>query len=498
MELQLQKSQIPYLHTVKRELQTQEQTQEVRLTEGMPDIGSVIGAWGQVILRGKEWEKDAMRISGGTMVWVLYDPEEGGQPQLVESWIPFQLRWDFPPTQYDGKILAQCMLKSVDARVTAARKLMLRSNVAVLGQGMDLQLAELFAPSEVPEDVQLKASAYPMRIPVEAGEKAFTLEDTLSMPPAMPAVEKLLYFRVHPEVTEEKIMNDKLVFRGAATLRLCCQAEDGALHSCDIPMPFSQYSELDREYDQTAEADFWPCVTALEAEMEGQQLRVKLGIVCQYRISHEPLLTVVEDAYSPLRTVTPQFQPLELPVILDRRKQKLHLQTTLPVEGMRVVDAQVLPQPVQVRNQPQERVLEVPATIQALVYDMDGQLRGAASKWEQTETLPADQDALIEAALWNEDLPSGSMMSGNLQIQGELLLDAQTVLQKAMPIISGLELGELREPDPNRPSLILQKSAERSLWEIAKNAGSTMDAIRQANGLQEEPKAEQWLLIPVL
>lgn len=498
MELQLQKSQIPYLHTVKRELQTQEQTQEVRISDGMPDIGNVIGTWGQVILRSKEWESDAMRVSGGTMVWVLYNPEEGGQPQLVESWIPFQMRWDFPPTQYDGEILAKCILKSVDARITSARKLMLRSNVAVLGQGMDLQLAELFTPTELPEDIQLQAAAYPMRIPVEAGEKAFTLEDTLPLPPSSPAMEQLLYYRVLPEVTEEKIMNDKLVFRGTATLHVCYQAEDGAVHKCDFPLPFSQYSELDREYDQTAEADFWPCVTALETEKEDGQIRVKMGLVCQYRISHEPLITVVEDAYSPLRSVTPQFQTLELPGILDRKKQNIHLQTAVPAEGMRLVDVQVLPQPVQIRTQGEERVLELPALAQSLFYDMDGQLHANSVKWEQTMQLPAGEDASVEATLWAGGTPAGSLMSGNLQLQADLRLDTETLLGKGLSIVSALEVGDVREPDPNRPSLILRRTGEQSLWQIAKDTGSTMDAIRQANDLQSEPTENQWLLIPVL
>ena len=53
MQLQFEKQEIPCLHTLKREVQSQEQTQEIRVSDGMPDIGCVIGAWGQVILRSK-------------------------------------------------------------------------------------------------------------------------------------------------------------------------------------------------------------------------------------------------------------------------------------------------------------------------------------------------------------------------------------------------------------------------------------------------------------
>jgi hypothetical protein len=270
------------------------------------------------------------------------------------------------------------------------------------------------------------------------------------------------------------------------------------VHTCDFPLPFSQYSELDREYDQTAEADFWPCVTALEAEKEEGQVRVKMGLVCQYRITHEPLITVVEDAYSTRRSVIPQFQSLELPAILERKKQSIHMQSAVPVEGMRLVDVQVTPQPVQIRTQGGEHILELPTLTQSLFYDMDSQLHTNTSKWEQTVQIPTGEDAFVEATLWQEGIPTGNLLSGNLQLQADMRLDTETVLQKGIPIVSALELGDIREPDPCRPSLILRRPGNDSLWQIAKETGSTMGAIRQANDLQSEPTEDRWLLIPVL
>ena len=50
---------------------TLEQTQEFKLPESMPDIGRVIAAWGQAVLRGKEWRDDHIGLTGGVMVWVF-------------------------------------------------------------------------------------------------------------------------------------------------------------------------------------------------------------------------------------------------------------------------------------------------------------------------------------------------------------------------------------------------------------------------------------------
>jgi len=52
-------------------------------------------------------------------------------------------------------------------------------------------------------------------------------------------------------------------------------------------------------------------------------------------------------------------------------------------------------------------------------------------------------------------------------------------------------------PDPNRPSLIVRRAGANRLWDIAKDSGSTVEAIQKVNGLQGEPAPDQMLLIPV-
>ena len=72
------------------------------------------------------------------------------------------------------------------------------------------------------------------------------------------------------------------------------------------------------------------------------------------------------------------------------------------------------------------------------------------------------------------------------------------ILQQQFTMLTGLETGKAVAADPGRPTLILQRAGGSSLWEIAKQTGSTPDAIRRANGLKEEPEAQQMLLIPVI
>ena len=92
MEVTFRRNFCSCLNMALQEARSGEQTQEIRLPEGMPDVGKILSAWGQPILRSKEWQTDSVSCTGGMMVWVLYMPEDVSAEQCLEGWIPFQMR----------------------------------------------------------------------------------------------------------------------------------------------------------------------------------------------------------------------------------------------------------------------------------------------------------------------------------------------------------------------------------------------------------------------
>ena len=54
MELSFKEESIPCLLSAGGDIQDLEQVQEVKLPDSMPDIGRVVGCWGQLLIRGKE------------------------------------------------------------------------------------------------------------------------------------------------------------------------------------------------------------------------------------------------------------------------------------------------------------------------------------------------------------------------------------------------------------------------------------------------------------
>ena len=499
MQMEFKKIPIPYLQKVAGQLRSQEETMEVRLPDGMPDIGRVLGAWGQVIVRGKEWNGSDMSVSCGVMVWVLYTPEDGEGVRSVDVWLPLSMAWEIPDTGNDGKINVSCLLQGVDARSISARKMMVRATLVAQGEGWLPGEAQIAEPEELPDDIAVLSADYPILLPREAGEKAFLLEDERSIMQSNSKPEKLLYYSLQPQIYEKKIMAGKLVFRGAGIVHVLCQGEEGSLFTCDYELPFSQYADLEGSYDQEAVISMIPCITSLDISLgDNGQLQLKAGILGQYLLHERTMVTVTEDAYSPHRKVKTEMEMLCIPAVLDQTAQTIREEVSSDKEIQRVLDVVFYPEMPQLVKKDDGIVLPLTGRFQMLYYDPNGDIRSSCVGWEGQSNLTMDEGSIVSAWIDTVGKPQQMQVGGSVTLRGEVTVAMRTIAGQGIPMVSKLEMEEEVNPDKNRPSLILARKGNCRLWDVAKRTGSTVEAIMSANGLGEEPEDSRVLLIPVL
>lgn len=498
MDLEFSKKMLPYLKPIIRQTQTQEQTQEIRLSEGMPDIGNVVSCWAQVVIRGKEWRSDRVGANGGVMVWVLYMPEEESTPQSVTAWIPFQMKWDIPQTQHDGTILLKPFLRSVDARSLSARKLMARATFGMEMEGVVPGEAEIYTPDEVPEDVRLLKKKYPLCLPTEAGEKAFHVEECFTISDSRPKPEQIVRSDVKTHITEWKLMADKLVFRGIVTVYVLYRCPAGNLHTWQQEIPFSQYAELDREYEDSSGVRIGCILTNFELDINPEgQLCLKASFSGQYVIDRETMVELVEDAFSHTRQVIPQMEELSVPALLHQQEKQLRVEQSVEADAAQVLDLALFEDAPQQLRQGDTVEMQIPGVYQLLYRDTDGSLQSTNAYWEETIPVPGDTSGQMQITATGRGMPIAGLGSNGVSMQSDLDVQMRTIAAEGIPMVTGLDYGEEKQQDPNRPSLILRRAGDDSLWEIAKQTGATMEAIQAANGLEGEPEPTKMLLIPI-
>ena len=143
-----------------------------------------------------------------------------------------------------------------------------------------------------------------------------------------------------------------------------------------------------------------------------------------------------------------------------------------------------------------EKAYIMPLWGQLLYLDPEGKVKCDTCRWEGKMPMLSDGD--VRPGIFGEmDSFHWELTPDGGEVRGEMRLQELTDTVSQMPVLTGVEVGEMAKKDPNRPSLILRRAGKDSLWDMAKATGSTVEAIREANGLQGEPGENQMLLIPV-
>lgn len=499
MELQFSNQGYDCLQSALWEDKTEELTQEYRLSDGMPDIGSMIGAWGQVMVRSKEWQDRKISVSGGVTAWAMYTPENGDAPESVEIWIPFRMQWELPQTNRDGSIIVSCKVKSVDARSVSARRILFRAVISVTGEALAPTQIQIYKPIDVPEDIQLLYKKYPMRLPIEAGEKAFVLDEELTLSVEADGATKLIRCCVQPEIIDKKIMADKAVFRGTAILDILCRCDDGNIARQSFEIPFSQFAELSREFGPGASLFVQMALTSAEPELlEDGCVRVKIGMLGQYVVYDSEMVEIVEDAYSTKRNVELQTEMLEIPALLEEKQERIRAEQPIDVEDEMPIDMGLLLGNPEIYHDFDNVGINLSGTFHYMSADQNNVLHGSAAPWKHMLEMSAEQKTRVYAWSQLTGKPQMAQTPEGTVLRQDVLLETRTVSAEPMQMICALTLGDMQQTDDLRPSLILCRPGEKSLWELAKENRSTMDAIRQLNELTDEPLENDMLLIPVV
>ncbi len=490
MEIKFMEEPCRYQRTLLDQISQREQTQELRLGDSYPDIGKVLGCWGQVCLRGKDQRSGSVGINGGVTAKVLYRPEEGGENQVLEAWIPFQQKWDYPDSGRDGFLWVCPRLHSLDARMVSARKLMLRATVSTWARALEKEQEQIPVPQIPEEDLQLLTVDYPMELIQEAGERLVQIDEEIELPDQD---AKILRLSMEPVITEQKIIGSRLVFRGNGNLQILYMVGD-EIKTFDLELPFSQYADLDMDVSPAANAEITPVVTELELDTEDGKLHLKAELAAQYLLTDRAILALAQDAYSCRREVTPQMKEITLPAILEKRQQMLTATCDFQGDVAKVADVKCL---FDHPNRQGDGMM-ITGTFQLLYKDGDGMLQSASASFEVFQELPAEERARMDGRIIVSEQPKVSATGEGVKLSQSFLLETAVTGTQELPVVAGLELGERKEPDPNRPSIILRRCGDTPLWDIAKGCGSTVDAIREANHFETEPAHDQMLLIPVL
>ena len=498
MELVFQEQKLEYLHRIFCETVTQEQTADVVIPDSLADAERVVEAFGTLLVRSEECMADSVSVSGVVQAGVLFCGESGEVLQ-VESQIPFSMRRELPGQTEDGHLHCRCVLRSVDARLLNSRKLLIRVCVACTLCVYAPKSCTVYDISEPAPTLQLKRTELPLQMPMGLGEKGFVLNEVLELPAGKPEILHLLKCCYRPQISEQRMVGNKAVFKGAMTVHILYESSDEEIYPYEWSIPFSQYAELERELDE-CELQTALLMTSAEAEPESQfgtnRLLVSVNVLAQCMATGVQKLSIIEDAFCTDAELTPQWDNWQMQGILDRQTFRETVTAGSEQPAQRVVDAWVWPDEAGKQRLDGRVQIELPMTCNVLYYDADGKLQGRTLRpMLRAETALAENGTCAVT-----DVDCGEVFcsagSDGITVRLPVTADVESSAVHSIHAVSGGEITPLSEEAGRKPAVLLRiTDSDENVWDIAKSCHAPMQSIAAANDLRDSVVPSGTLLL---
>ena len=501
MELAFQSRPFHFLHHVMQETRFQEETAEIIVPDSYPDIAAISDCCAQVILRGKDCRDGSVTVAGGIKGVILYTPEDGSYPRNLETYIPFSVKFEGSDLTANAQILCSIRVRSADARMINSRKAMLRVNlgceIAAYEQSSDVR----YTLEERPPELQIKEAVYTVGLPLETGEKSFVVTETLEVSAGHPAVSRVYEFQCTPELTDEKLVGNKAVFKGNLHCKMLYMGENETLYLLQQSIPFSQYCELGNDYDEeTVSTQFMVTGYDLDTNSETQQIPITINVLAQCVVHGKQTLSLIEDAYCTQGTLLPQWKEYDMECGLDHQKLSSNVRVHIPGELREILDTRVYWDYPELTQRADRAHIKVPLVIRVLGYDENGTLLSLTEKSEAAQELVLSDSAACRVSASQIGELYAAPAAGGVEARCTAQISMGCCSRQQLRTLCGGEIKADDQTDKNRPTLIV-RTVEKDipLWDLAKTYGTTVDQIAAANHLNDTVlNEERMLLLPLV
>lgn len=502
MELSFQTSQLQYLQRIVHEIRHQEETSEMVVPDSCPDVASIADCYANTILRGKDCRSGSVTISGGIKAGVFYTPEDGACPVLLEFYLPFTVKFEDDRLTERAKVIASARVCAVDARMINSRKVMLRVNLGCEVSAYEEKEEQLHRLLTQDSRLQRKTTVLPVMIPVEMQECSFVIRDTVELPAGKPAAAQVCKTQCYLEVLDQKLVGNKAVFKGMLNCKLLYRSDEERLQVWQQQLPFSQYCELQGDYEEE-ELMILPVLTGYDLEMEeggeGRRFLLTVNVLAQCLISGVREMELIEDAYCVRGLLKPEWKQYQLESRLDRQSSQHQIRQQFQGSVSDVLDTEIYPGfPVMSRNE-EETEVTLPVFFRISGQDGSGKLESLQGRGQQKISLGLSEKADCSISVQSDGNCFTQTMGDGVEVRCTISLDTVCSALQEMKTLCGGEIEETTGNGERQPSVVLRAiGKDEELWDVAKQWGATTESIRIANHMTtDRTEEERMLLIPI-
>lgn len=479
----------------------QEETQESIVPDASPDILTILFTEARALLTRKESMEGKAECAGSVRVTVVYLPDGEDGPRRLELDIPFRASSAAAGLTPGCPLVVIPRVTGAETRALNPRKVLCRVELAILCQAWAPREETLCEPcQEEGWGLQQRTEELETYTAMAAVEKPFAFTDDVTLSPSHPPIQELLGHRLELRCGEAKVIGNKLIFKGEATLQCRYRTPENAVALARFDLPFSQIMEaagVEEEGACDLEVVERESQVSLTGDEECRTLSVHMELLAQAVVRQTRQLQLFTDAYSVTHAVNVERQSILFTQLWEESSVTETYREVIetPTAVRSVEDCFICLGQPQVKREEQEGVMTVQGKATILYTDDAGQLCAMTRPIAISSrvALPSQGECRARCA------PAGDVQAvaagGGIELRCAAQFNYLTTLQYHREAVCALSAEE-REETPERPSVILRLAQPgEGLWDIAKAYSTTQADILAANDLPDPQTLEGTLLL---
>jgi len=459
--------------------------------DSKPDILNTICTSGVVSIYKKEVQDGKVRLDGAINTYIMYMPD-GDEDTVrgLNTSLDFSENINISNCLDGMNVNSEVKIKTIEARVINGRKVGIKATLEISLKIYSNEEVEIINNIQNENNIQILKENLKVNSLVGQGETKIYAKENIQID-NMDNLAEILKAQVCLVDKDIKISYNKVLTKAEAEVKIMYLTEDNRINTVNCKIPIVGFIDI----PNVTEGNL--CDVNYEVKniiikpnsQEEHSIYIEIEIEVTCCVYEEKEINLIQDMYSPTQNI--KFEKRQIMTMTDKQnktdikqiREKITLKDT---EGLNLIDVDVTPCILN-ENKINSKILnECEMNLKFIFENSRKQLivKEAKMPFEYTvenlqngETLNADSNIEVKS----QDFIIQD--SGNINCNIDLQTDTNLYRMASLNMIDSLEEdGDREEQDYSIVIYIVKKGD--TLWNIAKEFGSTVDGIARVNGIE--------------
>lgn len=479
---------------------------DFNVSDVKPDIAKIIKEQGTVKIHDVKIQNNKLMVKGSLHFNVLYLSDESSRPvHNISGEIPFDEMIHLEDSCMGGEAYVTNELEDLSTSLINSRKLNVQSIIrlhAVIEELCDEPTAISVSGDSDVEFIQKTITVTDIAVDKK---DIFRIKEQNQLPSTKGNVSDILYSNIELRNPEARLLDNKFSIKGEIIVFVLYSSEDedNPVEFYETEIPFSGIIECNGCNENMIDNIMFSLGSkSIEVmpDTDGEEriLDVEAMIELGIKIYGEETLDLLHDVYSPVRELTPLVNNAHYENLLIKNNSKIRLNDRVRVDASSPGILQICHASGDIKIDDIELVdggIEVSGVLDVQILYICGDdknpinsIKGITPFNQLIEVKGIQKSSIYQIKPGLEQLSVMMLDSQEIEVKASVGLNTIVFDSLTEPVITDIEV---RNIDYNKirsmPSIVgyVVKNTD-SLWNIAKKYYTTVDRLKELNGLESD------------